>query len=69
MIDLIITYFYFPTQISFEFVEYKQNNQKISINEFPAITVCTEHMFKKAFFDKYYTYFNKRSFYPRMTGK
>ena len=66
MFDLIINYFHFPTQISFEFVEYQQNNQKISINEFPAITVCTEHMFEKAFFDQYFTFFNvPKLFNPR----
>ena len=63
MIDLIINYFQYSTQISFEFVEYQQNNQKISINEFPAITVCTEHMFEKAFFNEYYNYFNKEMLY------
>ena len=59
IIDLIINYFQYSTQISFEFVEYQQKNQKISINEFPAITVCTDHMFEKAFFDKYYIYYSK----------
>ena len=63
--DLIINYFHFPTQISFEFVEYQQNHQKISTNEFPAITVCTEHMFEKAFFDQYYTFYQESSLYNR----
>ena len=58
MLDLIINYFQFSIQISFEFVEYQQKNQKILINEFPAITLCTEHMFEKVFFDKYYIYHN-----------
>ena len=58
MADLLINYFQFSTEISYEFVEYEQKNQKILINEFPAITVCTEHMFEKAFFDKNYIYFN-----------
>ena len=62
MFDLIIDYFQFSTKISFEFIDYQQKNQKISINEFPAITVCTEHMFEKAFFDKYYIYFNEGKF-------
>ena len=62
MLNLVISYFQYSTQISFEFVEYQQKNQKISINEFPAITVCTEHMFDKAFFDKFYIYYNQQSF-------
>ena len=61
MFNLIINYFQYSTQISFEFIEYQQKNQKISINEFPAITVCTEHMFEKFFFDKYYIYFNEQT--------
>ena len=58
MFELIKIYFQYSTQISFEFVEYQQKNQKISINEFPAITVCTEHMFEKAFFDKWFANYN-----------
>ena len=58
MFNLVINYFQYSTQISYDFVEYQQKNQKISINEFPAITVCTEHMFEKQFFDKYYIYYN-----------
>ena len=60
MFNMIINYFQYSTQISFQFVEYQQKNQKISINEFPAITVCTEHMLEKAFFDQYYIHFNKQ---------
>ena len=63
MFDLTINYFHYSTKISFEIVEYKQQNQKISINEFPAITICTEHIFEKAFFDQYYIYFNKLKLY------
>ena len=59
MFELIINYFQYSTQISFEFNEYEQKNQKISINEFPAITVCTEHMLEKAFFDPHYIDWNK----------
>ena len=67
MFDLIINYFNFPTKISFDFVEYQQNHQKISINEFPAITLCTEHMFEKALFDQYYAFMNKQIYLsPRM---
>ena len=59
MFELISIYFQYSTQISSDFIEYQQKNQKISINEFPAITVCTEHMFEKAFFDQFYIDYNK----------
>ena len=58
---IISDYFEYFTQISVEFPKYFMNesNNKISINEFPSITVCNEHLFEKILFDEtlgnYYT--------------
>ena len=51
---LISDYFEYFTQISVEFPKYSVNetNSKVSINEFPSITVCNEHMFEKILFDE-----------------
>ena len=53
---LISDYFEYYTQISVEFPKYSINesNNKISINEFPSITVCNEHKFEKILFGETY---------------
>ena len=42
MVILLFQYFQYSTQTSFEFIEYKIRENQISIDEFPAITVCNE---------------------------
>ena len=55
---LLIDYFEYSTETSYEFIAYNLINQKFMINEFPAITVCTKHMFERLFWDKNFVDFN-----------
>ena len=59
---IISEYFKYSTQISVEFPKYliDGSTNKISIDEFPSITVCNEHMFERILFDETYgKYYNK----------
>ena len=47
-------YLQFSTEISFEFLEYNRNDTKYSLSDFPAITVCNEHIIDKILFEKKY---------------
>ena len=51
MFDL---YFQYSTQTNYNFIPYNISNNKYSLNEFPAITVCNEQMFDKIWFKDYY---------------
>ena len=44
-------YLDFSTEISFEFIPYNRNLTKYSLSDFPAITVCNEHIFDKILFE------------------
>ena len=52
---LIDKYLQFPTQTSIEMIEYKDinNNNRISLQSFPAITICYENTFEDILFDPY----------------
>ena len=54
---LISDFFQYSTQISFEFIAYKEMDNKYSINEFPAITVCNEHLLDRYLFDETFASF------------
>ena len=45
-------YLSFSTSLSFSFIPYNRNNTKYSLSDFPAITVCNEHIFDKIFFEE-----------------
>ena len=51
---IIHTYFKYSTETTYEFIPYIQMNNRYSVNEFPAITVCTENQFEDILFGKYY---------------
>ena len=44
-------YLSFSTELSFEFISYNRNITKYSLSDFPAITVCNEHIFDKILFE------------------
>ena len=44
-------YMQFSTDLSFEFTDFDRNDTKYSLSDFPAITVCNDHIFDKIFFD------------------
>ena len=50
LIDLIQTYLQFSTQIDFDLVSYRGNDNKIPINLSPAVMVCFEFLFDKIIF-------------------
>ena len=47
-------YFQYSTQTNYNFISYNISENKYSLNEFPAITVCNEQMFEKILFKDYY---------------
>ena len=44
---LVYTYLTFSTESRYSFLAYDMKDSKHSINEFPAITVCTEQIFEE----------------------
>ena len=44
-------YLDFSTELSFEFIPFNRNLTKYSLSDFPAITVCNEHIFDKILFE------------------
>ena len=44
-------YLYFSTELNFEFIPYNRNLTKYLFSDFPAITVCNEHIFDKILFE------------------
>ena len=47
-------YFQYSTQTNYEFIPYNMSDNKYSLNEFPAISVCNEQLFDKIWFKDYY---------------
>ena len=47
-------YFQYSTQTYYHFIPYNISENKYSVNEFPAITVCNEQIFDKIWFKDYY---------------
>ena len=54
LFSIIYTYFQYSTETTYEFIPYITSDNKYSVNEFPAITVCTENLFEKIIFGYYY---------------
>jgi len=50
---LIDKYLSFSTQTSIEMIEYKEIDNKISLQSIPSITLCYENTFEDIFFDPY----------------
>ena len=54
LLIMIILYFQYPTQTTYEFIPYNISDNLYSLEEFPAITICTQELFKKIWFQNYY---------------
>ena len=54
LISMVNLYFQYSTQTNYEFKSYNISDNKYSINEFPSITVCTEQLFGKIWFEDFY---------------
>ena len=56
LLSMVNLYFQYSTQTNYEFKFYNISDNKYSINEFPSITVCTEQLFEKVWFEDYYDF-------------
>ena len=52
--DSLYNYLQFSTDLSFEFLEYKRNVKQFTSKDFPAFTVCNQHLFEKILFEQYF---------------
>ena len=54
LITMFDLYFQYSTQTNYALESYNMSDNKYSVNEFPAITVCNEQLFDKIWFEEYY---------------
>ena len=54
MFTMFNLYFKYSTQTNYNFILYNISDNKYSVNEFPAITVCNDLLFDKIWFNDYY---------------
>ena len=54
LLSMMYLYFQYSTQTNYQFIAYNISDNRYSLNEFPAITVCNEMLFNKIWFEGYY---------------